>query len=196
MGNRKSRYYAFLVYPDSTSIDSVIYYLEEEAYIDYILSPLHTDNVDDGAKPHYHLILCFQNPVSESTIERIGERVSSVSKFFAITNPIGCTRYLVHADNPEKKQYSISDVRSHGLAAELLRKKAFSENELNRVAATFRSIHNYIVDNDIHDMLALQTYLLNSDFQAFMLVQQNYKYFESLCKSFFRANVYDENKLD
>lgn len=194
----KSKYFSLLVYPDNIPIDEANYLLSEELYLDYLLSPKHIDNIDEGKKEHYHLLLCFANPISINTIARVGERLKAPKKLFPVSNSIGAARYLVHADNPEKIQYKKEDIYIHGIQAHGLYNKAFSDNELHRVASTFRSIHNYIVDNNITDIRLLQTYLLNTDFSSFMLVQQNFKYFEMLVRTplSMRTNVDDTINLD
>lgn len=190
----RSSTYSYILYPENLSIEEIKHYLIDEFQLDFALSPLHTG---DDIKDHYHLLVFYPNPVSYNTAVRIGERVKSPKKILYPANVIGAMRYLIHADDPDKQQFKKEDIFIHGLKAKKIFINAFSDIELKRVASTFRSIHNYIVDNDIDDIFMLQQYLLNTDFESFQLVQQNYNYFKSVCQFHnHRMNMVNDIDLD
>lgn len=190
----RSSTYAYILYEEHLKVDQVKSILSDEFNLDYALSPLHTG---DDIKSHYHLLLFFPNPVSYNTAVRIGERLEAPKKIMYPANVIAAMRYLVHADDPDKQQFDKSDIYIHGLKAKKVFINAFSEIDLKRVAATFRSIQNYVVDNNIDNIFILQQYLLNTDYEAFQLVNQNYKYFQTLCQSKnLRMNIVDDLNLD
>lgn len=189
----RSSTYAYILYEEHLKVDQVKSILSDEFNLDYALSPLHTG---DDIKPHYHLLLFFPNPVSYNTAVKIGERLEAPKKIMYPANVIAAMRYLVHADDPDKQQFDKSEIYIHGLKAKKVFINAFSDLDMKRVAATFRSIHNYIVNNNIHNINYLQQLLLGTDFEAFQLVNQNYNYFNTLCLSEIRMTLNEDLDLD
>lgn len=108
-GDNRFRNWTFVVYPDSApdNWQSILNELHVECYI----SPLHTDlNPDDSEKkPHWHCALCFEGKKSYSQVcDMIAPLNCTVPK--SINSLRGMLRYFCHLDNPEKVQYSPSDV--------------------------------------------------------------------------------------
>ncbi len=108
----KKRNWAFIVYPESLPADWIDR-LKRSGVVGTI-SPLHDRDFNaDGTKkkPHYHVILCYNGPTSYNV-------VSKFTKSLGGTIPIplesirGMYRYFTHKDNPEKAQYSESDIRT------------------------------------------------------------------------------------
>lgn len=111
-GQGRTRNFAAIVYPDSAP-DFWQGILAEQA-VPAFISPLHDKDVNPTGEPkkaHYHVMLMFEGVKSIEQAEEV----------FSLINAIGCVkinsvrgyaRYLVHADNPEKFQYSVSDVVS------------------------------------------------------------------------------------
>lgn len=110
----KTRNWAFIVYPESAPENwrEIL----EEFHLQVLISPLHCDDVSpDGEpkKPHYHVILKFDGPVTQERADQIAmcvlgtrcEKVSSLRQY---------ARYLCHLDNPEKAQYETKDVIALG----------------------------------------------------------------------------------
>lgn len=106
--------WAAVIYPDSAPAD----WRErlDELHIEWAESPLHDRDVNaDGEpkKPHIHIVLSFE---SVQTFQQ----VSDVLKPLNCPHPQylkslrGMLRYFVHADNPEKAQYSRADIIAHG----------------------------------------------------------------------------------
>lgn len=113
-GHDRTRIWAVVVYPDSAP-DNWREILDDY-HIEWAESPLHefdTNQTGELKKPHWHIILAFDGPKSyEQVLEilsplncPIPQRCHSLK---------GAVRYFVHLDNPEKYQYSISDIVAHG----------------------------------------------------------------------------------
>lgn len=108
----RTRNWLTIVYPESAPPD----WRErlDALHIPAFISPLHEHDLNaDGEvkKAHYHVVLMYDGV---KTLEQVKEDVS----LFGGVQPLVCkslrgtARYLCHLDNPEKYQYSISDVIS------------------------------------------------------------------------------------
>lgn len=98
---------AFEVYPDSLppqfpDIESIASELCSRGYQGAI-SPLHTP--PNGKKPHYHIMLVFENARSIENISDFSQTVFNGTHAIVIANRRVYYRYLVHLDNPEKQQF-------------------------------------------------------------------------------------------
>ena len=81
-----------------------------------LLSPLHDKdkNPDETAKkPHYHLLVMFDGPRSQSLMEEKFAELGGVG-CQACNSARGYARYLCHMDNPEKYQYPVEQVEAFG----------------------------------------------------------------------------------
>lgn len=104
--NVRSRYYAFLVYPESAPEDWKD--ILDSWHCQYLISPLHdSDTNPDGEikKPHYHVLLVFDSLKSVAQFEDIRNSVGGVGRE-EVSSLRGYCRYLCHLDNPEKHRYS------------------------------------------------------------------------------------------
>jgi len=111
--NVKKRNWAFIVYPESAPTD----WLEilQKTGLQCAISPLHDQDLNaDGThkKPHYHVIAVYSTGTTTFNV------VKSLTD--SLNAPIpqhleqikGYYRYLTHKDNPEKAQYSESDIKT------------------------------------------------------------------------------------
>ena len=109
--NLRTRNYASIFYPDSAPAD----WLEilSDLHISCFVSPLHDSDVTvDGElkKPHYHVMIMFENVKSEAQARELFDQIGGVG--CEIVNTIrGYARYLCHLDNPEKARYDMGFVR-------------------------------------------------------------------------------------
>ena len=110
--NKKARYWTFVAYPESLTVD--LYTFLSELGLCFAISPLHDKDINltgEPKKPHYHVLLEFPGP---TTYKNVKENITDV-----LNQPIpkvvmtlrGAYRYLCHLDNPEKAQYDINDIR-------------------------------------------------------------------------------------
>ena len=66
-------------------------------------------------KAHHHIILAGKGTwIGYKTLQEFGKLVRAVALPQKCSNVEGYTRYLVHADNPEKYQYSKADIQIIG----------------------------------------------------------------------------------
>lgn len=113
-GHDRTRIWAVVVYPDSAP-DNWREILDDY-HIEWAESPLHefdTNQTGEVKKPHWHIILAFDGPKSyEQVLDIISPLNCPIPQ--RCHSLKGAVRYFVHLDNPEKYQYSISDIVSHG----------------------------------------------------------------------------------
>lgn len=112
--DERTRTWCAVVYPDSAPENWRD--LLDEQHIPWACSPLHDLDVNptgEVKKAHWHIVLSFEG---KKSFEQITEILAPLNC------PIpqrahdihGAVRYLVHMDNPEKHQYSRSDIEAHG----------------------------------------------------------------------------------
>lgn len=111
---KQDRKWELVLYPDSDSYDvsevlaKLVSLFDQWAYI------LHDSDVDDDGKPkklHYHF---YGKSSDKLTASGIAYRVSvPESSCRVVKSWKGAVRYTVHADNPEKHQYNISDISAN-----------------------------------------------------------------------------------
>lgn len=108
----RMRNWAVIVYPDSAP-DNWQEVLAAEC-VPAFVSPLHDQDVNpDGEpkKPHWHVILMFKGKKSLKQVQDISDKLSGVRPE-PVQDLRGYARYLIHADDPSKAQYSPNDVVS------------------------------------------------------------------------------------
>lgn len=117
MGCKKSitvrtRNFGCIVYPESAP-ESWMEILKEK-FVPAFISPLHNNDVDPQGQPkkeHYHVVLMFDSIKTIEQAKVIFDDIGGIG--CEVVNSIrGYARYLCHLDNPEKAQYSVSDVIS------------------------------------------------------------------------------------
>ena len=129
-----SKFWASILYDvdDLTFLDDAI----KMFHLSVLISPLHDKDIKDDEddeynlafteeglqwilkEPHYHIMVCFPNPVSEKTFRYLLDSKLPPSINYKgaelILSEIGYARYLCHLDNLEKAQYDIDDVLFYG----------------------------------------------------------------------------------
>lgn len=111
-GTGRTRNFACVLYPESMAHDLIEKLTQ--THIPAFLSPLHDrDKNPDGTpkKPHYHLIIMFETVKTKEQAKAVFESLGGVG-LEVVSTLRGYARYLIHADNPEKAQYSAVDVRA------------------------------------------------------------------------------------
>lgn len=108
----KKRNWAFVLYPESAPED----WREQlqKTGLQCAISPLHDkDTNPDGEpkKPHYHVILCYSGPTSYNVVRALTNGKLGQTVPQPLEQVRGYYRYLTHADNPEKAQYSAGDIQ-------------------------------------------------------------------------------------
>ena len=113
MESRRARSWAFVVYPDD-SLPSNYMEIIESWHIPCLISPVHDRdlNADETEKKkHRHILLCFDGMKSYNQIKDYTEQLKGTIPII-VENTNGMIRYFIHADNPEKAQYKITDLIS------------------------------------------------------------------------------------
>lgn len=155
--NIKSRYWAFILYPESTREDWKELLCSNGVV--FAVSPLHDKDINpDGEikKPHYHVLLEFEGPTTYKNVkENICDLVNGTipKKIISLR---GYYRYLTHEDNPEKAQYSRTKIEEYG---------GFKLELTNTETVELRiKIINDINENDINELCELtDLYIATSD---------------------------------
>lgn len=156
MASIKKRNWAFVLFPDSAPED-----WREQLQLTglpFSVSPLHDkDTNPDGEvkKAHYHIILCYSGPTSFDVVKRLTDSLSQ-----PIPQPLeqvrGYFRYFTHKDNPEKYQYSESEIeRFNGFDI-----RDFVDLSFSEVSEIKRQIQYFIVQQDILEYAVLMDLLL------------------------------------
>ncbi|WP_158653108.1 replication protein [Helicobacter baculiformis] len=107
----RKRYWAFIAYPDSVPQNWLE--LLQGTGLMMAISPLHDSdmNADETQKkPHWHVLLAYKGPTSYKPVLRVAELINATAPQ-PLESIKGYYRYLTHADNPEKAQYSTKDIK-------------------------------------------------------------------------------------
>lgn len=107
----KKRYWAFILYPESAPTE----WLEilQQKGMEIAISPLHDSDINPTGeikKAHYHIILHFNGPTTYNSVLNITKELGQPIPQ-PIESPQGAYRYFTHKDNPEKYQYSSTDIK-------------------------------------------------------------------------------------
>lgn len=164
--NKRGRNWTFIVYPDSAPKDwrEVL----DGYHVPWIESPEHDkDTNPDGTikKAHWHVLMIFDGNKSFKQIEQITSLVNSPIPQ-RVESARGLVRYMVHLDNPEKYQYSRSDIIGHA-GADV--DKYFEMTTTNRLD-TLKDITNYVLENHISSFSDLVQYSIETDDDWFTVV--------------------------
>lgn len=142
--DERVRNWTFIVYPDSAP-ENWRQIIDDE-HIPWVESPLHDQDknpTEEEKKPHWHILLLFDGKKSYEQILDITTSVrGTIPK--RVSSSRGLVRYMAHLDNPEKHQYSRSDIIGHGGAdvLELLKPTSSYRYEYLEQMITYINVHN------------------------------------------------------
>lgn len=149
----RTRNFATVVYPDSAPSDWMDKL--DRLHIAAFISPLHNKDMDpDGGlkKSHYHVMLMFESPVEyETRVAPIFAEIGAVGREM-VNSARGYARYLCHLDNPEKFQYSPSEVRCIG-GADYYGVTSLPTDDMKMLGEVF----SYIQEHEIYSLAELLT---------------------------------------
>lgn len=156
--NVKKRNWAMVLYPESAPENwrDVL----QKTGLQCAISPLHDKDVNptgEPKKPHYHVIMCYSGPTAYSVVKRLTDELHQ-----PIPQPLeqvrGYYRYLTHKDNPEKVQYSDSDIETiNGFDI-----SDYVELTRSEVVRLKREIQSFIRDNGIVEYADLMDLLMDA----------------------------------
>lgn len=115
MADSRTRNWSFIGYPNDSLPNDYIRILDG-FHLQWCESPVHDADINangDEKKTHVHFFVAFAGKKSFEQIKRISDSVNGTIPI-AVENPRGMIRYFIHADNPDKAQYSINDLKCHG----------------------------------------------------------------------------------
>lgn len=175
-GNKDSRTrnWTFVLYEDSAP-DNWRDILDD-LHIEWIESPWHDKDVNaDGSpkKKHKHIELLFGGVKSYEQVKEITDKLNSPIPQ-RCHNVKAMVRYMAHLDNPEKAQYSVSDIKAHGGVdlAELLRPSSSERYTL------LREMIDYVRSAGVTEFQDLVDYASSEHFDDwFPLLCDNSSYF-------------------
>lgn len=153
----KKRNWAMVLYPESAPVD----WREQLAKcgLQCAVSPLHDKDLNADGEPkkaHYHVILCYSGPTSYGVVERLTKQLNQPAPQ-PLEQVRGYYRYLTHADNPEKAQYSSSEIQTiNGFDI-----RDFVEMTKSEVTRYKRELLSFIRDNDLMEYADLLDVLLD-----------------------------------
>lgn len=158
----RTRNWSVIVYPESAPDNwrQII----DETHVEWIESPLHefdTNPTGEVKKPHYHILLLFGGVKSyDQVCEFIKPLNGPIPQ--RCHNAKAMVRYFAHLDNPDKYQYSISDIIPHGGVdlSELL-KPSTSERY-----TIIKEICEYVGSHNITEFFEIMDYAMDQKFDT------------------------------
>lgn len=111
-GRGRLRNFATVIYPESAPEN----WLEtlDGLHVPAFVSPLHDRDINPDGQPkkaHWHVLIMFAGVKTQEQAQAVISAIGGVG-CESVSTVRGYARYLVHADNPEKAQYSKSDVKA------------------------------------------------------------------------------------
>lgn len=108
--SKRGRKFRILLYPDNLDHVSALTKILDFPQFAYVLHD--KDVKEDGSpdKPHWHVCVWFSNA---RFLDALAKELGIDNRFVQLTtNATHDLRYLIHADDPQKYQYDISDVQT------------------------------------------------------------------------------------
>lgn len=106
----KSRYWAFVAYPES--LPENWQEILQSTGCPIAVSPLHdkdTDPTGELKKSHYHIIYCSSGPTTFNAVNRVCQSLNgTIPQVLGAVR--GYYRYFTHIDNPDKFQYDPKEI--------------------------------------------------------------------------------------
>ncbi|WP_394970164.1 replication protein [Candidatus Allofournierella merdipullorum] len=112
---QRKRNWLFVIYPGDSAPDNWRELLQGLC-VEGCVSPLHDKDInevdEEQKKAHRHVMLCYDGPVSYEQVKKISCDMLHGTAPIPCNSMRGSVRYFLHMDNPEKAQYSVSDMIS------------------------------------------------------------------------------------
>lgn len=178
--NVKKRNWACVIYPESLPPDWLDFL--QQTGLPCAISPLHDKDVNpDGEvkKEHYHVIVCYSGPTSYNVVKGLTDQLNAPAPK-PLESVRGYYRYLTHLDNPEKAQYSDSDiVLLNGF--DISDFVELSRSEVNQYK---KKLQDIIRSSDIYEYSDFMDMLLDSDMTTeYDVASSNTFFFEKYISS-------------
>lgn len=159
-GSSRTRNWSIIVYPESAPENWRE--LVDDLHIEWIESPLHefdSNPTGEIKKAHWHLILLFGGMKTYQQVVDLVQPLNCPAPQKCLSVK-GAVRYMAHLDNPEKFQYSVTDIKSHG---------GVDLNDLLKPSATerysiIRDMCIFIEENHVTEFQDLVDYSIKQHF--------------------------------
>lgn len=169
-----SRYYGIITYPDNDELNEklkdynyacIFHYNDRWDEFDEIKNPEH--KAGTLKEPHIHWILRFKDTKSINVLAAdLGVKVGRLESLRSLR---GSVRYLVHKDDPDKFQYSESEIESTFNVLTFLQEKTDDSVAINFIwdyilnspTCTWSELMQFAIDNQMTGTLRRFSYLLN-----------------------------------
>lgn len=184
----KKRNWTLVLYDDSCSKDWEEYLVSTGVPFAYAYHDKDMTEIGETKKPHYHVVLCFDGPITYSNVEKYAARIGAAN---GVVQPVGSVRgiirYFCHKDNPDKYQYSEDIIQC---------RNGFDPHDyfcltVSQQKAFKRAVTRYIRDNDIQEYADLVDTLMDSEQEdMYDIATQNTFFFTQYIKS--RRNLKKE----
>lgn len=177
----KKRNWTFELYNDSCAPDWEEFLNSTGVPYAYAFHDKDKTELGEPKKPHYHVMLCFDGPITYQNAKTYSDRVGSAN---GVIQPVGSVRgmirYFCHLDNPDKYQYNESVIQCrNGFDP-----KDYFSLTISQQKAFKRKVTEFISDNQIEEYAELIDYLLYSDeMDMYDIASQNVFYFTQYIKS-------------
>ena len=179
--DKRKRNWSAIVYPESAPdfwLDILV-----DLHIPCIISPLHDKDTwtqkdqsenpvhiaGELKKPHFHVAFMFQGKKDPDEVKDLFSLIGGVM-VEQVNSPVAYARYLCHLDNPEKAQYSISDVRALGVDYYKMIELSFDRY------SDITEMISFIKENDIYSYAEFLEWTSVHKFDWFKLLVDNSSY--------------------
>lgn len=156
----RTRNWTFFVYPDSAPENwrDIL----NEMHMPWIESPLHDKDVDANGelkKAHWHILLLFGSKKSYEQVREVTLRLKAPNPQ-KVMNLKGVVRYFAHMDDPDKFQYSKSEIIGHAGADPLIYLSASSGERYELI----KEMISFVKENEVDEIQDLIDYAMENRF--------------------------------
>ena len=188
----KKRNWTFVLYEDSCAKDWEDYLISTGVPFSYAYHDKDFTEIGEPKKPHYHVVICFDGPITYTNVSNYAKRVGAAND---VVQPVGSVRgivrYFCHKDNPDKFQYSEDIIQcrngfdpSDYFSLTVTQQKAFK-----------RKVTIFIRDNNIEEYAELIDTLMDSEEDdMYDIASQNTFFFTQYIKSRRHKKIIKKNE--
>lgn len=178
----RSKFWAFILYPESCDIMEFVKAIADYP-VPYTISPCHDRDLDsDGnvKKAHYHVMLCYDNPISYSTVADFTQKFGTYP-----IKIISCKAYYSYFTHSEcgnkdgKAVYNSLDILS-GNGFDISNYITLRKSEQYTLVT---ELTQYILDNNVVEYADFVKYALSLGSEYFQLACSRTLYFNHLITS-------------
>lgn len=157
---KKSRNWVLVLYPqENEQHENLIENIKEESIGNFkyvMIDHFGEHNEDDTQrKNHTHILVKFQNNIYKNSLaKRLRIQENDLHFLQPCTSYVSYLKYMIHHGYPDKKQYSLDDLKGDSELRFVLMKSIKAEGvEENRVKEIFDFIESYVGYIKISDVM-------------------------------------------